>query len=162
MGVEIERKFLVAGDGWRAHVVRSLHIRDEIIARTPSRKVRVRVSDRTATLAIKAKTRGIVDAEYEYPIPLDDAEELLRTQCDGAILRKTRHEVPHAGRLWQVDVYEDILAGIVLAEVELPHELTVLTLPPWVGAEVTGDPRYKKVNLLASRLAQRNASGIGD
>ena len=155
MGVEIERKFLVASDGWRAHVVRSLHIRDGIIARTPNRKVRVRVSDGTATLAIKAKTRGIVDAEYEYPIPLDDAEELLRLHCDGVTLRKTRHEVPHAGRLWQVDVYEDILAGIELAEVELPHETAALVVPSWVGTEVTGDPRYKKVSLLAGRLAQR-------
>jgi CYTH domain-containing protein len=158
MRFEIERKFLVAGDGWRSQAIRTRDIRDGIIARTERRKVRVRVSDDTATLAIKAKARGMVDAEYEYPIPLDDAEDLLRTQCDGAVLHKKRHEVPHAGRLWQIDVYEGVLAGIVLAEVELPDERAVLTLPSWVGAEVTGDPRYKKVNLLAARLAQRTGT----
>ena len=153
MGTEIERKFLVAHDEWQAHVMRKQHIRDGLIAFSPARKVRVRTCDDRATLTIKAKTAGIADAEYEYDIPLHDAEELLRTQCDDNVLSKTRHYVPSDGLMWEIDVYEGTLQGVVLAEVELPKEDTPIALPPWVGPEVTGLPQYKKINMLRARKA---------
>jgi adenylate cyclase len=146
--VEIERKFLIADGSWRAHAVRHEHLRDGLISHSAERKVRVRIRDDSATLMIKAKKKGIRDVEFEYAIPLSDAREMLASHCGDLILDKTRYHVPHAGLVWHVDVYEGSLDGVVLAEVELPDENTDLALPEWVGAEITGRPEYKKINLL--------------
>ena len=151
MAVEIERKFLVRDDTWRSQVTRRQEIRDVRIAIAGGRKVRVRICDQRATLAVKSRTAGLANAEFEYEIPLADAEELLAHHCLRAGLAKTRYFVPHGGRMWQVDVYTGILAGVVLAEVELHSETTDLALPSWVGREVTGDPAYKKINMVNAR-----------
>jgi CYTH domain-containing protein len=82
-----------------------------------------------------------------------DAEEILRTMCDGNVLNKVRHFVIHKDVTWQVDVYDDILKGIVLAEIELTQPDQALQIPDWVGAEVTADPRYRKINMVANRMA---------
>ena len=152
MAVEIERKFLVHDDSWRSHVIRQHEIKDGLIAIAGARKVRVRICDRRATLTVKSKTTGLANIEFEYEIPLADAEELMADHCLRAGLAKTRYFVPHGGHTWQVDVYRGILAGVILAEVELPTETTELELPPWVGREVTGDPAYKKFNMANARL----------
>jgi CYTH domain-containing protein len=149
--LEIERKFLVADGGWRAHAIRQEHLKDGLVSHSAERKVRVRIRDGSATLTIKAKKEGIRDVEFEYPIPMADARELLASHCGDLILEKTRYFVPHAGLLWHVDVYEGALDGVVLAEVELPDEHADLALPRWVGAEVTGQPEYKKINLQRMR-----------
>jgi CYTH domain-containing protein len=86
-----------------------------------------------------------VRAEFEYTIPYSDAEEMLRPMCDGNILYKVRHFVPYGSNIWQVDVYERLLEGIVLAEIELTNVDQQLTIPDWIGAEVSADPRYKKI-----------------
>jgi CYTH domain-containing protein len=152
MAIEIERKFLVRDESWRSHVVRHVAIRDGLIAITDARKVRVRICDnRTATLTIKSRTESLANAEFEYGIPLKDAEELMAHHCIRPELAKTRYFIPHAERMWQVDVYAGILDGVVLAEVELPTETTEVALPPWVGREVTGDPSYKKFNMVGTR-----------
>ena len=153
MFVEIERKFLVADGSWRAHAVRQEHLRDGLICHSAERKVRVRIRDDSATLTIKAKREGIRDVEFEYAIPVSDAREMLASHCGDLVLDKTRYYVPHAGLVWHVDVYEGLLDGVVLAEVELPDEDTDLALPEWVGAEVTGRPEYKKINLQRMRQA---------
>jgi CYTH domain-containing protein len=153
MAVEIERKFLVRGDSWRSQVTRQQEIRDGLIAVAGGRQVRVRICDQQATLAVKSRTAGLANAEFEYEIPLVDAKELMAHHCLRAGLAKTRYFVPHAGHTWQLDVYRGMLAGIVLAEVELPSESTKVSLPPWVGREVTGDPAYKKINMVNARLA---------
>ena len=158
MAIEIERKFLVRDESWRDHVKHRQEIRDGLIAVANGRKVRVRVCDQRATLAVKSKTAGLANAEFEYDIPLADAEELLARHCLRANLLKTRYLVPHGRYVWQIDVYKGILAGVVLAEVELPSETAELDTPPWIGQEVTGDPAYKKINMVNSRMA--NASEV--
>jgi adenylate cyclase len=147
MALEIERKFLVQDESWRAHCTGQHEIRDGLIAIAEGRKVRVRICDRGATLTVKAKTSGLANAEFEYDIPLADAEELLAHHCLRPGLAKTRHIVPYGPHTWHVDVYKGLLKGVVLAEVELPSETATLALPPWIGREVTGNPDYKKVNM---------------
>ena len=155
MPLEIERKFLVAHDGWKKSVVRHSKIRDGLIASNNGNKARVRIADDKATIALKSRRMGMVRTEFEYEIPCADAEEILRTMCDGNVLNKVRHFVIHKDATWQVDVYDDILKGIVIAEIELTQPDQVLQIPDWVGAEVTDDPRYRKVNMRAERLANR-------
>ena len=149
--VEIERKFLVATDDWRRSVVRSIHIRDGLIGVYKDRKVRVRIAAGVATIAIKGPRSGLARAEYEYEIPLADAEHMLSTICCDDTLEKQRFLVQDCGALWQVDVYAGLLAGVVIAEIELKQESQQLQLPEWIGKEVTGDPSYRKVNMLAQR-----------
>jgi adenylate cyclase len=153
MATEIERKFLLANDSWRMQYTRQKRIRDGLIATATGRKVRMRAYDDRATLTVKAKTASLGNAEYEYEIPLADAEELMATHCDGRVLSKTRYDVPYKGFVWEIDEYDGLLSGVVVAEVELPREDVDIPLPPWVGAEITGRPEYKKSNMHAARLA---------
>ena len=155
MPLEIERKFLVAHDGWKKCVVRRSKIQDGLIASNNGNKARVRIADDKATVALKSRRMGMVRTEFEYAIPYADAEEILRTMCDGNVLNKVRHFVIHKDATWLIDVYDDILKGIVIAEIELTQPDQVLQIPDWVGAEVTDDPRYRKVNMRAERLANQ-------
>ena len=154
MGPEIERKFLVANEGWRQGIVREEHLQDGLVATTGDRKVRIRRYDDRATITVKIRQGPGTNAEFEYAIPMEDARELLERYCDGNVLAKTRYVVRHGDATWQVDVYEGVLAGIVLAEIELPSLGYPVEIPPWVGSEVTGDPRYRKINMLNERLAR--------
>src|SRR5262249_29244394 len=158
MTLEIERKFLVANDGWKNSVVRSVRIRDGLIANNKGNKARVRIANDVATIALKSRRSGLARAEFEYVIPYSDAEEMLRIMCEGNVLDKARHFVSHAGNTWQVDVYEGLLEGIVLAEIELTDADQKLILPDWIGAEVTGDPRYRKINMVAAARATNPSS----
>ena len=126
-----------------------------MIASNNGNKARVRIADDKATIALKSRRMGVVRTEFEYEIPCADAEEILRTMCEGNVLNKVRHFVIHKDATWQVDVYDDILKGIVIAEIELTQPDQVLQIPDWVGAEVTDDPRYRKVNMRAERLANQ-------
>jgi len=153
--VEIERKFLVANDEWRQSANRSVNIRDGLIAVYKDRKVRVRISDDIATVAIKGPRIGIVHSEFEYEIPIADTERMLSTLCQDDTLEKQRFFVEEAGATWQVDVYGGILQGVVIAEIELKQESQELILPRWIGKEVTGDSFYKKVNMRARALKAR-------
>jgi adenylate cyclase len=154
--VEIERKFLVTNDDWRQSVVRSVSIRDGLMAANQGRKVRVRISGDIATVAIKGPRTGIVRPEFEYEVPIDDAERMLSTICGDDTLEKKRFFVEDAGATWHVDVYDGILNGVVIAEIELKQETQAPTLPSWVGKEVTGDPFYKKINMRARALNGRS------
>lgn len=147
---EIERKFLVQDESWRGHY-RQHEIRDGLIAIAEGRKVRVRICDQRATLTVKTKTESLANNEFEYEIPLKDGEELLAHHCLREPLAKTRYVVPYDRHIWHVDVYKGILDGVVLAEIELPSEAADFTLPPWIGREVTGNPDYKKTNLVNRR-----------
>jgi adenylate cyclase len=158
MTLEIERKFLVANEGWKTAVLRSVRIRDGLIANNKGDKARVRIANDVATIALKSRRRGSVRTEFEYTIPSTDAEEMLRTMCDGNVLDKVRHFVLHAGNTWQVDVYEGLLDGVVLAEIELADADQKLILPDWIGAEVTSDPKYRKVNMVADRIVKPKSS----
>src|SRR5262249_29122235 len=115
MSLEIERKFLVANEGWKTAVIRSVRISDWLLANNKGHKARVRIANDVATIALKSRRRGPVRTEFEYAIPYSDAEEMLRTMCDGNVLDKVRHFVSHEGNNWHVDVYEGLLDGVVLA-----------------------------------------------
>lgn len=154
VALEIERKFLVINDRWREHVSAKLDIRDGLLSRDGDKKVRVRSFGDRATLAVKSRAAGMRREEFEYEIPVADAEAMMLL-CGKLIFQKTRHIVPWLGHTWEVDAYHGVLEGIVIAEIELVSETTLFERPAWVGAEVTSDPRYKKINLLTARLARR-------
>ncbi|KJF67313.1 MULTISPECIES: CYTH domain-containing protein [Rhizobium] len=142
MAKEIERKFLVAGDEWRNEVTHSMAFRQAYVASLENRSVRVRiVNRRDATLTIKIGASALVRDEYEYSIPLADAEELMAS-APGVVIEKTRHTVDHRGFTWEVDVFEGIYQGLVVAEVEMDDENADPDLPSWLGKEVTGDRRF--------------------
>jgi|SRR5262252_1066009 len=109
MPLEIERKLLLANDDWKSWVTRRIRIRDGLIASNNGDKARVRISDSNATITLKSRRRGPSRAEFEYPISYSDAEEMLRSLCDGQVLDKVRHVIIHADAVWHVDVYEGIL-----------------------------------------------------
>src|SRR5262249_44175317 len=117
MNLKIERKFLVAKEGWKTLVLRSVRIRDGRRTTNHRQKARVRIENDVATIALKSRRRGPVRTEFEYAIPYSDAEEMLRTMCDGNVLDKVRHLVSHESNNWHVDVYEGLLDGVVLAEI---------------------------------------------
>lgn len=148
MGTEIERKFLVTGEGWREGAV-GVHIWQGYLSTTPERTVRVRLKGTRAFLTIKGLSVGARRAEYEYEIPVADAQELLSTLCEQPTIDKVRYTLPHEGHTWEVDVFAGENAGLVVAEVELTHEDEAPILPPWVGQEVTDDPRYSNARLIA-------------
>lgn len=151
MGIEIERKFLVAGEAWREAVVRADRIRQNYLMRGPAMSVRIRTSGAAAWLTVKAGTDALSRAEFEYPIPLADAEAML-VLCPGPGIAKTRHIVPASnGLAWEIDLFEEELTGLVLAEIELPDVDAAFDRPDWLGVEVTGDPAYLNANLHAYR-----------
>lgn len=153
MLIEIERKFLVANSSWKSLYTSCERLRDGLLASNEGLKVRVRRYEDRATLAVKTKQVGFTRAEYEYEIPIEEAEQLLALYCGDTKLTKTRYYVPYQGFTWEVDVYEGVLSGTILAEVELKHADVDVPLPAWLGREVTGDPEYKKINMLRARLA---------
>jgi adenylate cyclase len=150
MGQEIERKFLVTGDGWRAGASPGADIRQGYMAVGPPVAVRVRLSDGAAILNIKKATLAITRSEYEYPIPASDAEEFLAGLCQGAVIEKTRYKVPGDAVTWEVDVFHGANEGLVVAEVELASENQAFARPAWLGPEVSGDPRYLNTSLCLS------------
>lgn len=147
MPVEIERTFLVTDQSWRTGAP-GVPIRQGYLLRAVERTVRVRrVGDAGA---ITVKGPGLrVRAEYEYPIPASDADELLDTLCEPGIIDKVRHTVVHRGRRWTVDEFAGRHTGLVLAEIELDDPDDDVELPPWVGEEVTDDPAYRNASLSA-------------
>ena len=122
------------------------------LSQDPDRTVRVRIAGELAWLTIKGRTEGITRAEFEYPIPLEDARVLLGL-CLPTVIDKTRHEISHAGHLWEIDVFHGDNEGLVIAEVELADESVSPELPPWAGADVSADARYFNACLAVSPYA---------
>ena len=152
MAVEIERKFLVVNDSWKNYATEAHRVVDALLSETADgMKVRVRISDGSASLAVKSRRRGLSRDEFEYPIPLAEAESLA-SLCEGRVMAKTRHFAPWGGHLWEIDVYEGVMAGIVIAELELEAEDERFDLPPWAGDDVTLDPAYGKRRLFEKRM----------
>lgn len=146
MGIEIEHKFLVSGEGWRQAVTRQTHLSQGYLSRDPARTVRVRLAGEQAFLTIKGATLGAARAEFEYAVPVADARALLAI-CDGPVVEKVRSLCPYEGMTWEVDEFLGANAGLVLAEIELDAEDQPFVRPPWLGAEVTGDARFVNANL---------------
>ncbi|SCB29700.1 CYTH domain-containing protein [Rhizobium multihospitium] len=152
MAKEIERKFLVRGDHWRDSVSERLILRQGYIASMEGRSVRIRLTNDTkATLTIKIG-KAMTRDEFEYEIPVDEAEELLETSI-GLVIEKTRHKVPFKGFTWEVDVFRGAHRGLVIAEVEMGKESDNPELPDWIGREVTGEYRYSN-QALATQFEQ--------
>jgi adenylate cyclase len=144
MAIEIERKFLVVGDAWRD--APAVFYSQGYLNRDKARTVRVRIAGEEAFLTVKGASVGASRAEFEYPIPLWDARELL-AMCEQPLIEKNRRKIPHEGLIWEVDEFLGENLGLIVAELELPAEDTVFTRPDWIGEEVTGDARYFNSNL---------------
>lgn len=145
MSKEIERKFLVTGDGWK--IGEGTLYRQGYLNTHPERTVRVRTDSGTARITIKGKTVGCTRSEFEYSIPPEDAEALLAL-CEKPVISKHRYRVWVEGLTWEVDEFHGENEGLVLAEIELESEDQEFSLPEWIGPEVTGDPRYYNANLV--------------
>lgn len=159
MGIEIERKFLLASNRWRSLVQRSVHIEDGLVASSDDRKTRVRIIGDRATLAVKTGRIAGVREEFEYDIPMTDACRLMAC-CGSNVTVKIRHYVQHAGLTWEIDEYDGLLKGVLLAEVELSAVDQPIDLPDWIGREVTSQASYRKTNLLRARqMGEEHASG---
>lgn len=146
MGKEIERKYLVKNDSYK-QLSHSVHlIRQGYLSRDPERTVRIRISDSKSFLTIKGKTEGISRLEFEYGIPLKDAEALLGL-CDGRVIVKKRWKVMWEGKVWEVDEFLADLYPLVVAEIELKDTGEEFALPPFIGEEVSDNPAYFNSNL---------------
>lgn len=147
MGIEIERKFLVQSDAWRAATTSRQRLTQGYLCREPSRVVRVRVAGEQGFLTIKGAPQGLARLEFEYPIPTADARQLLQL-ADGPVIDKWRHLCPAGeGQVWEIDEFLGDNAGLIVAEIELQDEAQAFARPEWLGAEVTEDKRYLNANL---------------
>jgi adenylate cyclase len=150
MATEIERKFLVIGDDWQQEVTESTHIVQGYLVSAEHLTLRVRIRGEQAFLTIKGRTQGISRDEFEYPIPMSDAQAMLEGLAQGPIIDKIRHIVPHGGHDWEIDVFARDNAGLVMAEVELASDTEHIDMPQWAGLEVSDDARYYNVNLVSN------------
>lgn len=146
-GEEIERKFLVRGDGWRKDA-RGIFCRQGYLIARNDLVVRVRLLGEKASLAIKGRKKGLSCPEYEYSIPVADAQNVLEQICLRPFIEKIRYSVVFKGNHWEIDEFEGENKGLVIAEVELEQEHQVIELPEWAGREVSLDPKYWNVNLM--------------
>jgi len=148
MGKEIERKFLVKGDSWRG-LVEGKRYRQGYLSTVKERTVRVRTAGDKGYLTVKGISVGATRSEYEYEIPLADANEMLDRLCERPLVEKTRYRIPQGDVAWEVDEFEGDNLGLITAEVELKDEHQSVVPPEWIGQEVTGDPKYFNANLVA-------------
>jgi adenylate cyclase len=156
MAIEIERRFRVANDDWRASVDRSTRITQGYLAITGLSVIRVRVRDTEGYVTIKSRDGGLARDEFEYAIPVADAKSLL-TLCGQRILEKIRHEVNYAGYCWEVDEYLPPLEDLIIAEVEMQSESEDPPRPPWIGEDITHDGNYSNAALAQRIEALRQA-----
>jgi adenylate cyclase len=147
MPIEIERKFLVRNDEWRALATRRLRLRQANLGLDGGLSLRVRIVDESqATLTIKSRKAGLRRLEFEYAIPVADAEGLMSLR-QGALIEKVRHIVPWHGLTWEIDAFEGDNLGLIIAEIELDHEAQSFEMPAWLGAEITGQERFYNSSL---------------
>jgi CYTH domain-containing protein len=151
MPLEIERKFLVQGNDWKTN--QGERYRQGYLNLDKERTVRVRLAGQQAFLAVKGIARGASRREFEYEIPANDAEQLLKL-CEGAIIEKIRYTVIHEGTKWEIDEFLGGNKGLIIAEVELSSEDQIFEKPEWLGQEVTDDPRYFNSNLAVNPFKQ--------
>ena len=154
MATEIERKFLVVGDGWRSAVTGHSDIRQAYLSVTDVNTVRVRTHGSTAFLTVKSADSGMTRQEFEFPIPIADAEALFALR-KGRMIEKRRHLVSAGSLRWEIDVFAGELDGLVIAEIELPSEQTNFARPEWLGEEVTGKARYGNAYLATGDMPDR-------
>jgi adenylate cyclase len=147
MAKEIERKFLVDMNKWKPEQ-KGTAIKQGFIPAAGHTAVRIRISGDEAYLTIKGKNTGSERSEFEYSIPLSDAEQMLQELCERPFIEKTRYRMNYSGNIWEVDVFHHDNEGLIVAEVELDSVDQKIDLPSWVFREVTHDPRYYNINLV--------------
>lgn len=147
MAQEIERKFLVKKDAWPKSGGGKRY-RQGYLSTVKERTVRVRTVDGKGFITVKGISVGAARSEYEYKIPHADANEMLERLCQRPLIEKTRYRIPYGGLTWEVDEFEGENRGLVLAEVELPNQEQLVSIPEWVDQEVTQDARYFNNNLV--------------
>jgi len=158
MAQEIERKFLLAGDGWRG-LATGIAYRQGYLCTGEGRTVRIRIAGDRGFLTVKGPTTGASRSEYEYEIPLADAREMLDTLCPQPQIEKKRYTVPYRGFVWEIDEFFGANQGLVVAEIELDQEDQSFEQPEWIGTEVTGDPRYYNAALCITPYSAWKTSG---
>jgi len=147
VALEIERKFLLRSEAWRALARSRVLMRQGYLSSNNHSSIRVRIAGDDAWLNLKAKRSTRTRLEFEYPIPRDDADEILRDLCSGPLVEKYRHEIVAGPHVWEVDEFLGDNAGLIVAEIELGSEDEPFDRPQWLGAEVTEDERYYNFNL---------------
>ena len=153
MGVEIEKKFLLAGNDWK-ELAEGASYRQGYLSSVKERTVRVRTIRDKGFLTIKGISVGATRLEYEYEIPFEEANELLNELCEKPLIEKNRYKVNLGEHTWEIDEFFGENEGLVVAEIELESEKQQFIKPPWVGEEVTGDPRYFNSNLINNPFKQ--------
>lgn len=153
MGIEIERKFLVKGDDWRNGLT-GIPYRQGYLSGDQDLAIRVRIAGSEAFLTIKGPNRGITRSEFEYEIPMADAEAMLTDLCLKPQIEKMRFSTTFEGHLWVIDEFFGENSGLIVAEIELEDESQPFALPPWAGKEVSDDARYFNVNLIRHPWSQ--------
>ncbi len=148
MAKEIERKFLVVGDAWRA-LAQGVHYRQGYLNSIKERTVRIRTVGEKAVLTVKGPTVGVTRMEFEYQIPYDDCVAMLENLAEQPIIEKKRYKIPMGEFVWEIDEFFGVNEGLIVAEVELKSEDQAFEKPEWIGKEVSGDPRYFNSNLVA-------------
>ncbi len=146
MSTEIERKFLVSGDGWRGVAPGTIY-RQGYMPTQNGLTVRVRVIGEQGYLTLKGPTSGISRLEFEYPIPISDAQEMLDNFCAKPLIEKARYKIQQEAIIWEIDEFHGDNQGLIIAEVELESADQIITIPEWIGAEVSHDARYFNANL---------------
>ncbi|MBW4559319.1 MAG: CYTH domain-containing protein [Trichormus sp. ATA11-4-KO1] len=153
MAKEIERKFLLKEDSWRKLAKGSVY-RQGYIATQDKVTVRVRIIGEQGYLTIKGPSIQCSRLEFEYPIPVEDAQEMLDTLCRRPFIEKIRYKVEWGGLIWEIDEFDGVNKGLILAEVELSDANQQIELPSWIGQEVSHDPRYYNSNLVTHPFSQ--------
>ncbi len=148
MPVEIERKYLVQNDSWKALATSSRSLRQGYFPTSNGVTVRVRIADDFARLTVKGPVFGISRPEFEYPIPLADAEKMLGMFCGRQLVEKRRWHVPFGGFLWEIDEFHGENEGLVVAEIELHTPDEEFPVPEWIGREVSQEVRFRNSHLL--------------
>ena len=146
MGIEIERKFLITNNGWKKGAKYSTCRQGYIFAEKKG-VVRIRVIDQRGFVTIKSAPVGLTRQEYEYEIPLADANSMLEDLCDKYIVEKKRYKIKFGNHVWEIDEFTGHNEGLVLAEIELSNDNETFEPPPWIGEEVSLDPKYHNSNL---------------
>jgi adenylate cyclase len=147
VGIEIEHKFLVKDDSWRLHAGSGVFYRQGFIASDETSMVRVSLTGDKSWLTIKRAQSPLRRLEYEYPLPRNDDEEMLREVCRCGQITKHRYRLTQAGQVWEIDVFEAENAGLIVAEIELSEEGETFKHPDWLGKEISTDARYYTMNL---------------
>ena len=148
MSTEIERKFLIINDNWKRSVYETTDYIQGYFNTNKDCSIRIRIANNTASINIKSATLGIHRSEYDYPVPVNDAKEMLEHLCIKPLIEKTRYKLKFENHMWEIDVFYGENKGLLVAEIELDSIDEQFSKPDWAGDEVSDDPRYYNVCLV--------------